>query len=201
MKKSLKMAKHYVLGGKNKSLILIPIIALSSLVSGFIIKDSVNQILNGIIFTIFMGITIYGIFIEAPLEDREARALFEYLKENGTEVKSEVREITEEEKKERRKKEWLYIFEYEEFFNNLNIRNLLLAIKLGFWRNGINKKFAFILGILLSLELLIRGEKIGILFYSLNSIGVILSIIEGKLDIEEYKFWKKLCEKLEKDKR
>lgn len=192
MKKSLGMVKHYVLGGKNKSLILIPIIALSSFLCSFIIKDAVNQILNGMIFAIFMGITIYGIFIEAPLEHREAMAIFEYLKENGTEVKSEVREITEEEKIKRRKKEWLYIFEYEEIFKNLSIRNLLLSIKLGFCRNKINKKFAFILGLVLSLGLLIRGEKLGMVSYILNAMGVISSIIEGKLYIEEYEFWKKL---------
>lgn len=195
MKKSLKMAKHYLLGGKNKSLIIIPMVALSSFLFSFIIKDRVNEVLNGMIFIIFMGITIYGIFIEAPLEHRKAMAIFKYLKENGAKVKSEVREITEEEKIERMKEEWLYIFEYEEIFKDLNIKNLLLSFKFGFYENRINKKFAFILGLILSLGLLIRGEKLGMIFYILNALGIILSIIEGKLYIKEYEFWENLCEK------
>lgn len=198
MIKNLRLAQHYVLGGKNKSLILVPIIMFISLIEGFIILDNINQILNGIIFVIFMCITLYGIFIEAPAEMREAQELFNYLKENATEIKSKEVKMSKEDIKRRKKEEWLYIFNYKKILLDLNIKTLAKSIRYGFYRRRLNKKSIFIIGMIISLILLKRGEEGGMILYIFNSVGVILSIIEGKLLLEEYKFWEKLSEKISK---
>lgn len=198
MIKNLRLAQHYVLGGKNKSLILAPIIMFISLIEGFIILDNINQILNGIIFVIFMCITLYGIFIEAPTEMREAQELFNYLKENATEIKSKEVKMSKEDIKRRKKEEWLYIFNYKKILLDLNIKTLAQSIRYGFYRRRLNKKSIFIIGMIISLILLKRGEEGGMILYIFNSVGVILSIIEGKLLLEEYKFWEKLSEKIKK---